>query len=100
MSPTDTLPKFVQMNTAESVYRRIALASGPDWRFAHVPSAQGQPDCGDHIELARDLVARGRLDEWLTWDYRDDGRPVILDRQFRPGSGKIELTQAGALSHD
>jgi len=100
MSPTDTLPSFVQLNTAANVYRRIALASGPERRFVHVPPAQGQPDCGDHIELARDLVAQGRLDERLSWKYRNDGKPVIVDRHFRPGVGEIDINQAGAERHD
>jgi len=92
---TTTLPSFAQAGTRQYVHRRVALASGPEWRYVHVASEWG-PDQAEHIRLARDLVAQGWMDECVSWGYQDDGRPVIVDRQFRPGSGQVEITRAGA----
>jgi hypothetical protein len=96
MSPTDTLPSFAQPDTAAYVYRQIALASGPERRFVTVPKVSGAELYADHIKLARDLVERGRLDEWVIWGYRAGGQHVVVDRQYRPGSGQsIHATAVG-----
>mgnify|MGYP006450266071 CR=1 FL=1 len=72
--------------TKSEIYTRIHARS--HGASIHEPNDRGYPDHADDVASARNLVDDGRLDELVLWGERAGGQRVIVDRQFRPGTGQ------------